>query len=78
MPTLGGILYSALNFSITSLESTRRFELTHFLRSFEEKLTVRNENYEGLRKLTGLKKRSSDKFLVFVDAHGDERGLCEL
>ena len=49
MPTLGGILYLALNFSITSLESTRRFELTHFLRSFKEKLT------SSKRKLWGFK-----------------------
>ena len=57
MPTLGGILYLALNFSIPSLESTRRLNLPIFLRSFEEKLTSLKQKLGGFKETYRFEKK---------------------
>ena len=56
-PSLGGILYLALNFSIPSLESTRRLNLSIFLRSFEEKLTSLKRKLEGFKETYKFEKK---------------------
>ena len=50
MPTVGGILYLALNLSLSSLDSTKHLNLPIFLRSFEEKLTSLKRKIEPRRK----------------------------
>ena len=39
----------------------------------EKRIYGKKQSQEGSRKLTSLKRRSTDKFLVFVDVQGSER-----
>ena len=57
MPTLSGILYLALNFSIPSSKSTRHLNLPIFLRSFEEKLTSSKRKLEGFKETYRFEKK---------------------
>ena len=50
MPIVGGILYLALNLSLSSSDSTKHLNLPIFLRSFEEKLTNLKRRIEPRRK----------------------------
>ena len=50
MPTVGGILYLALNLSLSSSDSTKHLNLPIFLRSFEEKLMSLKRRIEPRRK----------------------------
>ena len=67
MPTIGGILYLVLKLSIPSSD------LPIFLRDFKEKLTSLKWKLKGFKKTYRFEKGSSNKFLVFVDAQGDEK-----
>ena len=73
MPTVGGILYLVLKLSISSSDSTKHLNLPIFLKGFEEKLTSLKWKLKGFKKTYKFEKGSLDKFLVFVDAQGDEK-----
>ena len=73
MPTVGGILYLVLKLSISSSDSTKRLNLPIFLRGFKEILTSLKWKLKGFKKTYKFEKGSLDKFLVFVDAQGDEK-----
>ena len=73
MLTVGGILYLVLKLSIPSSDSTKRLNLPIFLRGFKEKLSSLKWKLKGFKKTYRFEKGSSEKFLIFVDAYGDER-----
>ena len=50
MPTVGGILFLALDLSLSFSDSTKHLNLPIFLRSFEEKLTSLKWRIEPRRK----------------------------
>ena len=50
MPTVGGILYLALNLSLSSSDSTKHLNLPIILRSFKEKLMSSKRKIKARRK----------------------------